>query len=128
MISIVWSYIYAVFTRILKTGKFRGFAFISCPDNVSNELIKLNSIDFFNTSITVEGASSIRKGFNQGTANSENRRPQIVVNKFPENQNAYLKPNIFPGNQPNTKTVHSFRKVIIFGDSIPRGIIIHELS
>ena len=29
----------------LKTGKSRGFAFISCPDHVCNELIKLNGID-----------------------------------------------------------------------------------
>ena len=29
-----------------KTGKSRGFAFISCPDHVCNELIKLNGINF----------------------------------------------------------------------------------
>lgn len=35
-----------------KIGKFRGLAFIACPEHVSNELIKLNGIHFFDTSIT----------------------------------------------------------------------------
>ena len=37
-----------------KTGKSRGFTFISCPECVSDKLIKFSEIDFFDTSINVE--------------------------------------------------------------------------
>ena len=53
-----------------KTGKSRGFAFISCPDHVCNELIKLNGIDLLETCIIVEEANSTRSRVNQRAANS----------------------------------------------------------
>ena len=61
-----------------------GFAFISCLDYVSNELIKLNRIDFQETCIIVEEAMSTKSRVNQGATNSVTRRPQVVVNQFPE--------------------------------------------
>ena len=67
-----------------KTGKSRGFAFISCPDHVCNELIKLNGINFLESCIIVEEATSTRSRVNQGATNSVTRRPQVVVNQFPE--------------------------------------------
>ena len=102
------------------TGKSRGFTFISCPECVSNKLINLSEIDFLDTSINVEEASSTRKRVNQGNANSENKRPQVVGNKFLKNQNIFIKPNIVPGSWSYTKTVRSLRKNNIFGDSIPQ--------
>ena len=109
-----------------KTGKSRGFAFISCPDHVCNELIKLNGIDFLETCIIVKEATSARSRVNQGATNSVTRGPQVVVKKFPENQNVYFKPSVVPGNRSHDETVQSLRIVIIFSDSIPRGIRIHE--
>ena len=105
-----------------------GEAFISCPEHVCNELIKLNGNDFLETCIIVEEATSIRSRVNQGAKNSVTRRPQVVVNQFPENQDVYFKPSVIPGNRSYTETVQSLRKVIIFGDSIPRGIRIHEFN
>ena len=65
-----------------KTGKSRGFAVISCPDQVCNELIKLNGIDFLETCIIVKEATSTRSRVNQVVTNSVTRRPQVVVNQF----------------------------------------------
>ena len=65
-----------------KTGKSRGFAVISCPDHVRNELIKLNGIDFLETCIIVKEATSTRSRVNQVVTNSVTRRPQVVVNQF----------------------------------------------
>ena len=65
-----------------KTGKSREFAFISCPDHVCNELIKLNGIDFLETCIIVKEATSTRSRVNQVVTNSVTRRPQVVLNQF----------------------------------------------
>ena len=111
-----------------KTGNFRGFAFISCPDHVCNELIKLNRIDFLETSIIVKEAASNRSRVNQGATNSVTRRPHVIANQFPEDKDVYFKPSAAPGNGSYAETVQSLRKVIIFGDSIPRGIRIHEFN
>ena len=40
-----------------KTAKSRGFAFLSCPDHVCNELTKLNGIEFLETCIVVQEAT-----------------------------------------------------------------------
>ena len=111
-----------------KTGKSRGFAFISCPDHVCNTLIKLNGIDFLEICIIVEEARSTRSRVNQGATNSVTRRPQVVVSQFPENQDVYFKPSAVPGNRSYVETVQSLRKVIVFGDSILRGIRIHGFN
>ena len=68
-----------------KTGKCRGFAFISCHDHVCNKLIKQNGIDFLETCIVVEEARSTRSRVNQEATNSVTRRTQVVVNQCPEN-------------------------------------------
>ena len=73
-----------------KTGNFRGFAFIPCPDHVCNELIKLNGIDFLETFIIVEEAASNRSRVNQEATNSVTRRPQVIVNQFPEDKDDIL--------------------------------------
>ena len=82
-----------------------GEAFISCPEHVCNELIKLNGSDFLETCIIVEEATSIRSRVNQGAKNSVTRRPQVVVNQFPENQDVYFKPSVVPGNRSYAETV-----------------------
>ena len=61
-----------------------GFAFISCLNHVSNELIKLNRIDFEETFIIVKEVTSTKSRVNQGVTNSVTRRPQVVVNQIPE--------------------------------------------
>ena len=61
-----------------------GFAFISCLNHVSNELINLNRIDFEETFIIVKEATSTKSRVNQGATNSVTRRPQVDVNQIPE--------------------------------------------
>ena len=73
------------------TGKSRGFAFTSCPDHACNELIKPNEINFLEACILVEEARSTRIRVNHGATNSVTRRPQVVVNQFPKNQDVYFK-------------------------------------
>ena len=73
-------------------------------------------------------ATSTRSKVNQGATNSITRRPQVVLNQFPENQDVYFNPSVVPGNRSYAETVQSLRKVIIFGDSIPRRIRIHEFN
>ena len=90
-----------------KTGKSRGFVFISCPDHICNELIKLNGIDFLETCFIVEEATATRSKVNQGATNSVTRRPQVVVIQFTENQDVYFKPSIVPGNRSYAETVQS---------------------
>ena len=98
------------------------------PDHVCNELIILKGIYFLELCIVVKEATSDRNRVNQGATNSVIRRPQVVVNQFPENQDAYFKPSVVPGNRSYAESVQSLRKVIIFGDSFPRGIRIHEFN
>ena len=107
-----------------KTGKL----FILCPDHVFNELIKLNGIDFLKTYIIVEAAPSTRSRVSQGSTNSVTRRLQVAVNHFPENQDVYFKSSVVPDNRSCAETMQSLRKVIIYGDSIPQGIRIHEFN
>ena len=90
-----------------KTGKSRGFVFISCPDHICNELIKLNGIDFLETCLIVEEATATRSKVNQGATNSVTRRPQVVVIQFMENRDVYFKPSIVPGNRSYAETVQS---------------------
>ena len=107
-----------------KTGKL----FILCPDHVFNELIKLNGIYFLKTYIIVEAAPSTRSRVSQGATNSVTRRLQVAVNHFPENQDVYFKSSVVPDNRSCAETMQSLRTVIIFADSIPQGIRIHEFN
>ena len=43
-----------------KTGKNKGFAFITAPERVYMELIKLNGIEFKGKEITIQDATSTR--------------------------------------------------------------------
>ena len=71
-----------------KTGKFEGFAFIRAPAHITDELIKLDGITYYDNELRVEDATSTRKRTNNNTLN-ESRRPSVVVNNYPENQHSY---------------------------------------
>ena len=62
-------------------------------------------------------------------------RPQVVVNHFPENQDVFNRSKLVPGELSYTSTVKSTRlnsgkqkRIIIFGDSIFRGIRVREFN
>ena len=71
-----------------KTGKFKGFAFISVPAHITDELIKLDDIAYHDNELRVEDAKSTRKRTNSNTSN-ESRRLCVVMNNYPENQHSY---------------------------------------
>ena len=62
-------------------------------------------------------------------------RPQVVVNRFPENQDMFNRSKLVPGELSYASAVKSIRlnsgkqnRLIIFGDSIFRGIRFHEVN
>ena len=86
---------------ILKsTGKHQGLAFITTPDHVHDELLKLNGVEFRGRPIVVETANTRSAHQNQATQ-----------------------------NEANTELFHQSKKnIALFLDSIPRGIIFKELN
>ena len=65
-------------------NKFKGFAFIRAPANVTDELIKLDGITCHDNKLRVEDAASTRKRTSNNISN-KSRRPSVVVNNYPEN-------------------------------------------
>ena len=62
-------------------------------------------------------------------------RPQVVVNRFPENQDMFNRSKLVPGELSYASAVKSTRlnsgkqnRLIIFGDSIFRGIRVREVN
>ena len=62
-------------------------------------------------------------------------RPQVVVNRFPENQDVFNRSKLVPGELSYTSAMKSTRlnsgrqnRIIIFGDSIFRGIRVREFN
>ena len=104
-----------------KTGKFRGFAFIRAPAHITNELIKLDGIAYRDNELRVEDATSTRKR-TRNNISSKARRPSVVVNNHPENQHSFGR----KFSAPESK--FSKRKIVIFSDSIPRGIRLREFN
>ena len=80
-----------------KKEKNKGFAFITAPEHVYIELIKLNEIEFKGKEITIQDATSTRPRTNVPFKNS--KRPQIVVNRYRENQNEFRRRNTVSGQQ-----------------------------
>ena len=82
------------------TGKHRGFAFITTPDHVHDELLKLNGVEFKGRPIIVETAKTRSAYQNQETQNEANAE-------------------LFYQSKKN---------IVLFSDSIPRGIKFKELN
>ena len=61
-----------------KTGKNKEFAFITAPEHVYIQLIKLNGIELKGKEITIQDATSTRPRTNAPFKNS--KRPHVVVN------------------------------------------------
>ena len=105
-----------------KTRKFKDFAFIRAPAHITDELIKLDGITYHDNKLRVEDATSTSKRTNNNTSN-ESRRLSIVLNDYPEYQHPYRR------KFSASESKFSKRKqIVIFGDSIPRGIKLHEFN
>ena len=66
---------------------------------------------------------------------SQSTRPQVVVNRFPENQDVFNRSKLVTGELSYASAVKSTRlnsgkqnRIIIFGDSIFRGIRVHKFN
>ena len=79
---------------INKTGKSKGFAFIVTPEKVHQDLLKLDGIDLLGRKLLIKEAISTRK-----KDPKQNKRPNFVVNNFPENQDLFKRLRIIPGNK-----------------------------
>ena len=63
--------------------------------------------------------------------NTGNNRPSVLINKYPERQTDYSRPPVVPGTKLISEgSLHSKgqRDILIFTDSIPKGIRIRELN
>ena len=79
-----------------KTGKFKGFAFIRAPAHITDELIKLDGIEYHNNELRVEDAgieyhdnelrvedaTSTRKRTSNNISN-KSRRSSVLANNYP---------------------------------------------
>ena len=106
-----------------KTGKFKGFAFIRAPAHITYELIKLDGIAYHDNKLRVEDATSTRKRTSNNIS-YKSRRPSVVVNNYPENQHSYGRK--FSASE--SKFSKRKKQIVIFSDSIPRGIKLCEFN
>ena len=63
-------------------------------------------------------------------AKSPNKRPQVVINQFPENQIDFARHRTVPGKKFYSNAVKTKynRNIKTFNDSIPRGIKMRDFS
>ena len=72
-----------------RNGQTRGFAFVTAPDNVRNELLKINYIQFREKNLVIEAARSKMKTAKTAAKSNHSTKPQVVMNRFPENQDVF---------------------------------------
>ena len=80
-----------------RNGQTRGFAFVTAPGHVRNELLKLNNIQFREKNLIIEAARSKMKTAKTIAKPSHSTRPQVVVNRFPEHQDVFNGSKLVPG-------------------------------
>ena len=76
-----------------RNGQTRGFAFVTAPDHARNELLKLNNILFRKKNLFIEAARSEMKTGKAIVKSNHFIRPQVVLNRFPENQDVFNRSN-----------------------------------
>ena len=107
-----------------KSGLSRGFAFITAPDHVCTELIKLNGIDFKSHSLAIEEAlvkPKVKEPSPPGNKTTEIKNYQTSFEEVP----------VVPGEKSYSKATRlqkSVFNIIIFTDSIPKGIQMHKFN
>ena len=118
-----------------RNGQTRGFAFVTAPDHVRNQLLKLNNIRFREKNLVIEAARLEMKTAKTIVKSNHSTRPQVVVNRFPENQDVFNRSKLVPWELSYTSAVKSTRlnsgkqnRIITFGDSKFRGIHVREFN
>ena len=113
-----------------RNGQTRDLAFVTVPYHVRNELLKLNKIQFREKNLVIEAARLEMKTAKTIAKSNHSTRPQVVVNRFPENQNLFNRSKLVPGDFSYSSAVKSTRlnagkqnRAIIFGVNIPASRI-----
>ena len=100
------------------TGKCKGFSFALVPEHVQKEILKLNGITLENIIIVTEDATSTRKRDIKNLQKAS-KRPLLVTNKHPENQDVFRSSKLSAGMKTYVGTIRSKekKKSYIIGDS-----------
>ena len=107
----------------------------------SNRFDNLHSVENtqndakFDDVIEIDVAKARQSPFVKSSKSTVKKRPDVVINKYPENQHIFGKENINVKRRQETYTdaVHGnikkdTRKIIMFTDSIPRGIWMRKFN
>ena len=107
-----------------KSGLSRGFAFITVPDHMCTELIKLNEIDFNSHRLTIEEAQvkpKLKESLPSRNKTTETKNYQTPFEEV----------RVVPGERTYSKATRSHNSVfntIIFTESIPKGTQMHKFN
>ena len=90
------------------------------PEHVHNELLKFNGIEFHGKSLILEVSMSTGKKSEQQHQRQYHKRPQIVGNNFPENEDTFKKHMLVISGNSTSKNEETYRnknnKVFLIGD------------
>ena len=111
------------------TGQSKGYAFVSAPIHVCDELLKLNEVKFHGSQIKIHEAKSTRGKTTVVSSPAKNQ--PVVVNKNLEKQNSLQNLPLVPGKRNYCEAAQphpSPHNTLIFTDSIPKGIHMYEFN
>ena len=112
-----------------KTGQSKGYAFMSAPKHVCDELLKLNEENFHGSQIKIQEAKSKRE--QTIVISSPAKNQPIVVNENLPKQNSLQNLPLVPGKRNYCEAAQqrpSPYNTLIFTDSIPKGIRMYEFN
>ena len=112
-----------------KTGQSKGYAFVSAPKHVCDELLKLNEIKFHGSQIKIEEAKSTREQTTVVSSPAKNHL--VVVNENLENHKSSQNLPLVPGKRKYCEAAQqrpSPYNTLIFTDSIPKGIRMYKFN
>ena len=110
-----------------KTNNSRGFVFVTGPEHVLNELVKLNGIEFQEKDLVIDEA---KKKPSTPSLTSLRKIPVEVSQKY-QRQTAFNRTPVAPGHKSfseATKSSTNSYNTLIFSDSIPKGIRIYQFN
>ena len=114
-------------TNILSPNRYQ----LLKPTSENTELVSENIQNTDALRLPGNENKSNRNGKVLTSQNTGNNRPSVVINKYPERQTNFSRPPIVPGTKLISEdSLHSKgqRDILIFTDSIPKGIRIRELN
>ena len=95
----------------------RGFAIVTTPDDVINKLLKLNNIQFRENNLVFEAARSEVKATKTIAKLNHTIRPQVVVNRSPENQDVFNRSKLVNNGKLKTLPGSDSREILHYVNS-----------